>query len=135
EKGLFGDKVRFVSITMDPEYDTPEVLKDYGERMGADLSGWDFLSGSVTETARVVAGGFGVYFAKVPLAESAHAHHIEARGDDDYTIEHTVATYVIGPDGMLWDVYTDVELDVRRTVRDLENTLGILPWWRRWLPV
>ena len=32
----FGPRVAFVSITVDPEHDTPEVLKDYAESHGAD---------------------------------------------------------------------------------------------------
>ena len=35
----FGRKVAFVSITVDPERDTPEVLKEYAEALDADLAG------------------------------------------------------------------------------------------------
>ena len=38
----FGREVAFVSITVDPEHDTPEVLKEYAEAFGADLGGWVF---------------------------------------------------------------------------------------------
>lgn len=41
----FGDEVEFVSITFDPEHDTPEVLQQYAERMGIDQSGWTLLRG------------------------------------------------------------------------------------------
>ena len=41
----FGSKIAFVSITVDPERDTPEVLKQYAENFGADLKGWSFLTG------------------------------------------------------------------------------------------
>jgi protein SCO1/2 len=37
--------VKFVSITTDPEYDTPPVLKKYAERHGVDESRWHFLTG------------------------------------------------------------------------------------------
>lgn len=39
-----GNGVRFVSITLDPETDTPDVLKDYAEKFGA-RDGWLFLTG------------------------------------------------------------------------------------------
>ena len=38
--------VTFVSITVDPEYDTPEALKEYSERMGAS---WPHLTGTAEE--------------------------------------------------------------------------------------
>lgn len=38
-------KVRLVSITIDPEYDSPKVMKQYLKRYGAK-PGWDFLTGS-----------------------------------------------------------------------------------------
>jgi protein SCO1/2 len=37
--------VRFISLTADPGYDTPEVLRQYGERHGADPTRWFFLTG------------------------------------------------------------------------------------------
>ena len=38
--GDFGGKIRFVSITLDPEHDTPAVLKDYAQFWGAKPEGW-----------------------------------------------------------------------------------------------
>ena len=43
---LWGNSVEFVSITLDPKRDTPEVLKRYGQLFGADVPGWHFLTGS-----------------------------------------------------------------------------------------
>jgi protein SCO1 len=49
-KGLAKAKdVRVVSISVDPEYDTPAVLKEYSERMLADPSQWTFLTGPKLE--------------------------------------------------------------------------------------
>ena len=36
---------RFISLTADPGYDTPEILRRYGERHGADPGRWFFLTG------------------------------------------------------------------------------------------
>ena len=43
--GADAAKVRLVSISIDPENDTPQVMKDYLKKYGAG-PGWDFLSGS-----------------------------------------------------------------------------------------
>src|SRR5207237_3552270 len=40
---------RLVSLTTDPLYDTPPVLKNYAQRFGADPSRWLFLTGSRQE--------------------------------------------------------------------------------------
>jgi protein SCO1/2 len=47
--------LRLVSITCDPDYDTPEVLKVYAERMGARPGTWYFLTGDFTYLRRVSA--------------------------------------------------------------------------------
>jgi protein SCO1/2 len=59
----FGTKIAFVSITLDPEHDTPSVLKDYAQSWGAKPNGWMFLTGSVA-AVRDVTRHYGVFFAK-----------------------------------------------------------------------
>lgn len=44
--GRFGSELFFVSITTDPEIDSPQILKAYALRHGADLANWAFLTGS-----------------------------------------------------------------------------------------
>lgn len=39
------DLVKILSITVDPAYDTPQVLKNYAEEFGADTAQWKFLTG------------------------------------------------------------------------------------------
>ncbi len=57
--GLFGDKVKMVAVTFDPERDTPQVLRRYAERMKMDLSGWVLLRGEESQT-HDVAKRYGV---------------------------------------------------------------------------
>src|ERR1700730_10893969 len=59
----FGAKVAFVSITLDPEHDTPEVLQDYAQFWGAKPEGWSFLTGSL-DAVRDLTRRYGVFFAK-----------------------------------------------------------------------
>jgi protein SCO1/2 len=47
--------VRLVTLTTDPDNDTPEVLKRYGEHYGADFSSWNFLTGTKMEIAGLAA--------------------------------------------------------------------------------
>lgn len=49
--------VRFVSVTVDPERDTPEVLRDYASRYRADAR-WRFLTGPPDEVRAAIEGSF-----------------------------------------------------------------------------
>jgi protein SCO1/2 len=46
-------KVQLISVTIDPEYDTPAIMKDYLKRFRAK-PGWDFLTGSREDIDRVM---------------------------------------------------------------------------------
>ncbi|HXF09340.1 MAG TPA: SCO family protein [Desulfuromonadaceae bacterium] len=47
--------VRLVTLTTDPDFDTPPVLKKYGERFGADFGRWTFLTGTKSEIGLLAA--------------------------------------------------------------------------------
>lgn len=51
-------EVRFVSISVDPEHDTPAVLRDYAQRFGADQQRWLFLTGDKGVIWRLAQEGF-----------------------------------------------------------------------------
>lgn len=53
-KNLFGDKVEMVAVTFDPVRDTPDVLKQYANRMKMDMSGWILLRGTEQETQQIM---------------------------------------------------------------------------------
>ena len=102
----FGPKVAFVSITVDPERDTPEVLKEYAQNFNADLNGWAFLTGTPANI-REVERSYGVIASKTP------------EGD----VDHTFLTSVIDPDGILRVQYLGVRFDLEEFRRDLVSLL------------
>jgi cytochrome oxidase Cu insertion factor (SCO1/SenC/PrrC family) len=51
-------EVKLVSVTVDPEYDTPEVLKAYAEANFADPERWKFLTGDKVVIEKLVTEGF-----------------------------------------------------------------------------
>ncbi len=103
----FGTRVTFVSITVDPERDTPEVLKDYAEMFGADLAGWAFLTGTPEEIREVVRR-YGVYASKTAGGE----------------VDHTFLTSLVDPEGVLRVQYLGVRFDPDEFRRDLLSLLG-----------
>ena len=44
-------EARLVTLTTDPDFDTPSIMKGYGERFNADFSRWTFLTGTKKEIA------------------------------------------------------------------------------------
>ncbi len=75
-----GPGVVFVSITVDPDFDTPPVLADYARRWGASAPGWLFLTGDVSKAASSLG---------------------EVYWTDEGAIGHNSTTSVIGRDGRL----------------------------------
>ena len=106
----FGRKVHFVSITVDPERDTPDALRHYARAHGADPAGWAFLTGNPTEI-QDVARRYGVVARKT------------ARGD----VDHTFLTSIIDPRGVLRVQYMGVRFDPEEFLRDLQSVLRETP--------
>jgi protein SCO1 len=78
--------VQFVTITTDPEHDTPEVMRDYGPAHGLDPVNWVFLTttpGQPEDATRKLAERFGHGFTET---------------EDGYQV-HGVVTHVIGREG------------------------------------
>jgi len=75
-------RVQLLFVTVDPERDTPEVLRAY---VGAFDPSFLALTGSVDEI-RTATGEFRVYFRQVPTGSS-------------YTVDHSAMTYLIDPQG------------------------------------
>jgi cytochrome oxidase Cu insertion factor (SCO1/SenC/PrrC family) len=70
------EDVVFVSITVDPAHDTPEVLGRYARRAGAG-PGWLFLTGSQDALYRLAIEGFKLGVEEVPPGR-------ELRGDEPF---------------------------------------------------
>ncbi|MHA6250878.1 SCO family protein [Oceanobacillus sp. CAU 1775] len=62
-EAMFGTDVDIVTITLDPEVDTEEVLKNYAANFSVDSTGWYILRGTKGET-KEIAEQFGMYYMK-----------------------------------------------------------------------
>jgi protein SCO1/2 len=98
----FGSKIAFLSITVDPEHDTPEVLKEYAEVLDADLAGWSFLTGTPA-AVREVAHRYGV--AVAPAA--------------DGQVDHTLLTTLVDRQGTMRVQYLGYRFDEEEFRHDL----------------
>jgi protein SCO1/2 len=102
----FGTNVAFVSITIDPERDTPEMLKLYAQMYSADVVGWSFLTGEAA-VIQDLTRRYGVFASKT------------ADGD----IEHSFLTSVIDRHGIIRVQYLGVRFDPEELRRDLLSLL------------
>jgi protein SCO1 len=98
----FGKQIAFVSVTLNPEHDTPEILKDYAQFWGAKPEGWSFLTGSL-EAVRDVTRRYGVFFAK----------------QKDGSVEHSQLTTLIDAAGQMRVQYIGARFDPEEFRRDL----------------
>lgn len=74
QDGLAPDSdVRLVTLTTDPDYDSPEILKRYGQRAGADFNRWTFLTGTKMGIAGLAAGSLKLGSTPIAPADQKDA--------------------------------------------------------------
>jgi protein SCO1/2 len=62
-------KAKLVTLTTDPDHDTPPVMKKYGERFNADFDRWTFLTGTKAEIAALAGGSLKLSAVPVKLED------------------------------------------------------------------
>lgn len=98
------EQVHFLSITVDPENDTPELLRRFADAMHVDTSAWDFLTGSQDEIEEV-SDAYGVFFAR---SESG-------------SVSHNLLTTVIDRSGNVRVQYLGERFDPEELLSDVRN--------------
>jgi len=95
------DRIHFLSFSLDPETDRPEVLEAYALARGADLSNWSFLTGE-----------------KAAMAALVLEWGIGSVRQEDGTIDHTLITFLVR-EGRVLSRYTMAEAQDERLLQDL----------------
>jgi protein SCO1 len=114
-------RVKLVTLTTDPDFDTPPVLKKYGERYGANSNRWTFLTGTKAEIAGLA--GISLKLSAVPVKPE------DRQNPADLFIHSTIFVIVdrharlrrifeTEGDGVDW---TNVQPRILETVRQLER--------------
>ena len=73
-KAYPGENVGIASISIDPTYDTTEVLKDYAQAYGITHPNWNFLTGNKEEIFQLSNEGFNLYAAEGMDEEDQFQH-------------------------------------------------------------
>ena len=92
------DKVRIVSISVYPEYDTPEILKEYASRYNANTNRWHFLTGPEENVKLVIKNGFKM-------------------GDYEDIIFHSEKFALVDQNGNIRGYYNGIKTDDIKTLK------------------
>lgn len=112
---------KLVTLTTDPEFDTPPILKRYAERFGADTNRWIFLTGTKKQIGEVASGSL-----KLSAVETKPE---QRESPDDLFVHSTIlvavdkrgklrAVFQTGGEGVDW---AKEKQKVLATARELER--------------
>lgn len=111
--------VHFVSITVDPEHDTPAHLASYADRFGVPLDKWRFLTGDLETIMAICQGGLGF---GVTVDESLTVTRPD--GGTMSNIMHPSRFFVISPEVRVVGMYDGLDRqDALRMARDLRRLI------------
>jgi len=98
------ERTRFLSITLDPAHDTPEVMAAHASRRGVDLTHWSFVTGPPEDVAAVVRS-FGIGSTRNEAGE----------------IDHLVVSFLIDQRGMIVKRYVGSDHSPDEIAKDLAD--------------
>ncbi|WP_106766905.1 SCO family protein [Paenibacillus faecalis] len=105
--GTFGKDATIVSISFDPETDTKEKIKEFGDKFFADYSGWYFLRGDQEETRVLMNDSFGV----------------QLYGDDSSNYTHGNKIALVDRDNNIRKMYNAIDpnsVQIEEVVKDVK---------------
>ena len=131
---ILGDRAMLLSITLDPLYDTPAVLKSYSQQppLHANFSGWQFLTSTNLTTMEHIVDDYGVLSYANELEELVNAT------DDNTSISyklthdnethpsiliHSWVTMLLDENLMIRRVYTTVSWILFAAIEDMKSLL------------
>ena len=113
-QGKLPPAVQLVSISVDPQRDTPQVLAEYAGRHGADPSRWRFLTGQPERIAPLVSQGFRLSYAEGT--------------DPAEPIIHSIRFVLVDPAGAIRGYYDSSDpSQMERLVRDAVSLISAHP--------
>src|SRR6058998_1034129 len=114
QKPLEKSDVRLVSFSVDPEKDTPEVLRSYAERLQAEPGRWDFLTGPKSVIYKLSHDGF-----KLAVSDGSDAQGIPV---------HSTRMALVDRHGQIRGYYDATEADaITKLVADTTHLLREQP--------
>jgi len=102
-----GADVTIVSISLDPEHDSPAELEKYAKSHDADGPGWIFLTGPPAKIDQVLA-----------------LFKLRRTREGDGSIMHSIEAFLLGPDGHQVRQYSALDVSPDAVVADVDRARG-----------
>jgi protein SCO1 len=113
------ERIGLLSITVDPERDTPAKLAEYARLSGAHGALWKFVTGPQREVERTVVNGFHIAMGRVPVEATDNALRAQA-----FEILHGDRLVLVDAKGRLRGYYVADDEGLRRILRDARSLAG-----------
>lgn len=104
QRGLLGSQVLFLTLSLDPAYDTPADLSNLAGRLGVDPDSWRFGTDDPTAMKAFIGGELGIYYGTVAA---------------DGTLEHDRRVLLIDGAGEMRGSYDPSRFTAERVLRDI----------------
>lgn len=105
--GLWRNRVHFVSITLDPARDKPEVLAGYAKNYGIDQDAWHFVTGPPDQVLSVIRA-WGMWVKTLSSG----------------VLDHPSRIFLIDPEGRQREIYNLETLSPKTVVDDVRSVIG-----------
>ncbi len=105
--------VKFVTLTYDPNRDTPSALKKFGERQDVNFTNWDFLTGTKANIDSVLG--------RVKIKYSFQDSSYNKRGQLDYGVLHPDECLLVDGAGRVRGIYGGSDLHLPSIIRDIRT--------------
>lgn len=107
----YGLNPQIVSFTIDPDYDTPDVLRNYADEYGTDLDDWTFLTGYEFDEIQ-------------NLSEDSFKTVLENGGPESHEYAHSTSFFLVNPDGKIVKRYDGMSSkETNLLVNDLKKIM------------
>ncbi len=117
--------VKGVSISVDPEYDTPEVLAKYAQGLGADPNGWWFLTGARDDVYKLILDKF-----KLSVAPNTAADQKEGAE----AVAHSDRLVLVDRNNQVLGAFVSSDAEAMKRLIGLAKEKGSAGAWYRKLP-
>ena len=106
QDGVFGKRASMLSVTIDPETDSIDALKQYAANLGADAAGWRFLR-EERAALKAVLKAYDEWSRLLPEGE----------------MDHPARVYLIDREGRIREIYSLAFFDHRQVLLDIRALL------------
>jgi protein SCO1/2 len=113
---------KLVTLTTDPDFDTPPIMKKYGERFGADFNRWTFLTGTKAQIGALATGSLKLSAVSVKPEDQKNSADLFIHTTIFVAIDKHAqlrGIFETGGEGVDWT--NDVQPRLLKTVRQLEH--------------